>query len=156
MTSEVPAERSPTENDHGLLTTVSWLDTVNNFVSVNCKESRRRCVPGLALVISPIVLAETMARMSGERGNRLARIGAGLLRGRWFVRAQWFRNVEAKPQVRVYLASHAPGPPCRLFPRGREGHCAVDAEEHIAVRKPLRGRMIGQPWIGHVGRKLQS
>lgn len=25
-------------------------------------------------------------------------------------RAQWFRNVEANPQVRVYLASHAPVP----------------------------------------------
>ncbi|PZS01394.1 MAG: nitroreductase family deazaflavin-dependent oxidoreductase [Pseudonocardiales bacterium] len=107
-----------------------------------------------------------MARMSGERGNRLTRIGAGLLRVRWFVRApiwlyrarlgvifghgllmlehmgrntgqrrfvvlevvdhpapdryvvvsgfgvraQWFRNVEANRQVRVYLASHAPAP----------------------------------------------
>lgn len=105
-----------------------------------------------------------MARMNGERGNRLTRIGAGLLRVRWFVRApirlyrarlgvifghrllmlehvgrntgqrrfvvlevvdhpaparyvvvsgfgtraQWFRNIEANPQVRVYLASHAP------------------------------------------------
>ncbi|MEP7020623.1 MAG: nitroreductase family deazaflavin-dependent oxidoreductase [Pseudonocardiales bacterium] len=104
--------------------------------------------------------------MSGERGNRLAWVGAGLLRDRWFVRvpiwlyrarlgvifghrllmfehvgrntgqrrfvglevvdhpardryvvvsgfgtrAQWFRNVEANPQVRVYLASHAPAP----------------------------------------------
>lgn len=104
--------------------------------------------------------------MSGERGNRVGRIGAVVLRVRWFVRApiwlfrarlgvlfdhrllmlehlgrntgqrrfvvleivdhpaatryvvvsgfgtraQWFRNVEANPQVRVYLASHAPVP----------------------------------------------
>lgn len=104
--------------------------------------------------------------MSGERGNRLTRIGAGVLRVRWLVRApiwlyrarlgvifghrllmlehvgrntgqrrfvvlevvdhpapdryvvvsgfgtraQWLRNVEAYPHVRVSLASHAPVP----------------------------------------------
>lgn len=104
--------------------------------------------------------------MSGERGNRRGRIGAGFLRIRWFVRApiwlyrtrlgfifghrllmlehvgrstglrrfvvlevvdhpavpryivvsgfgaraQWFRNVEANPHVRVYLGSRAPLP----------------------------------------------
>ncbi len=104
--------------------------------------------------------------MSGERGNPLTRVGARLLRVRWFVRApiwlyrarlgvilgrrllmvehvgrntgrrrfvvlevvdhpaphryvvvsgfgtraQWFRNIEANPSVRVYLASHAPTP----------------------------------------------
>ena len=102
--------------------------------------------------------------MSGERGDRLTRIGAGLLRVRWLVRtpiwlyrarlgvvfghrflmlehvgrntgqrrfvvlevvdhptpdryivisgfgtrAQWFRNVQANPRVRVSLSSHAP------------------------------------------------
>ncbi len=121
---------------------------------------------GTETTISPFVPAATMARMSDGRGNRVLRIGAGLLRVRWFVRApirlyrarlgvifghrllmlehvgrstgqrrfvvlevvdhpapdryivvsgfgiraQWFRNVESNPHVRVYLASHAPAP----------------------------------------------
>lgn len=115
-------------------------------------------------LISLYVSGAKLACMGGERGNRLTRTGAALLRVRWFVRApiwlyrarlgiifghrllmlehvgrrtarrrfvvlevvdhptphryvvvsgfgtrsQWFRNVEAHPLVRVYLASHPP------------------------------------------------
>jgi deazaflavin-dependent oxidoreductase (nitroreductase family) len=151
-----------------------------------------------------VVRAGTLGRMSGEKANRLARIGADLLRVRWFVRApvwlyrarlgvifgrrllmlehvgrntgqrrfvvlevvdhpapdryvvvsgfgthaQWFRNVEANPHVRVYLASHAPAPATARRPDTAAATAALDRYAHAHPRawgklRPLLADTLG-------------
>lgn len=177
---------------------------VRHFWNQDIAEPLRRTSLSYGLrlaVISPRVPAGMMTPMSG---NRRGRIGAGLLRIRWFVRApvwiyrarlgfifghrllmlehlgrntgqrrfvvlevvdhpavaryvvvsgfgtraQWFRNVEANPQVRVYLLSHAPTPATARRLDATEAAAALGRYSHAHPRAWSKLRPVLEETLG--------
>ncbi len=65
-------------------------------------------------------------------------------------KAQWFRNIQANPKVRVYTGSHAPLPAtARILPRHEADRALgayIDAHPHAWERfRPVLERTLGSP-----------
>jgi deazaflavin-dependent oxidoreductase (nitroreductase family) len=67
-----------------------------------------------ALLTSRLLMLEHIGRKSGERRYAVLEVVAHLTPETFVIasgfgaKAQWFRNIQANPNVRVYVGSHAP------------------------------------------------
>jgi deazaflavin-dependent oxidoreductase (nitroreductase family) len=69
-----------------------------------------------ALLTSRLLMLEHIGRKSGARRNVVLEVierpapETFVVASGFGAKAQWFRNVQANPRVRVYVGSHAPAP----------------------------------------------
>ena len=103
---------------------------------------------------SRLLMLEHVGRTSGRRRFVVLEIVDHPVLGRYVVvsglggRAQWFRNVEANPKVRVFLASHKPAPALahQLDSDASAASIGRYASEHLrawAKLRPVLERTLG-------------
>lgn len=86
-----------------------------------------------------LLMLEHVGRKSGQRRYVVLEVVDHPAAGRYVVvsgfgvRAQWFRNVEATPQVRIYLASHKPA---RAIAHRLDANASAAALSRYAAARP--------------------
>ncbi len=111
---------------------------------------------GGALFGSRLLMLEHIGRKSGIRRNVVLEVVGHPTPERYLVasgfgdQAQWFRNIEANPRVRVYAGSRSPSPAtARVLPRADADRALGDyARRHPRAWnrfKPVLERTLGSP-----------